>query len=96
MADVVSEIINHGKPPPLTDEEREQRRIDAEIHLWECHRRDEERQAAYQREQAIKAEAARREAAIAAEQEKTGYGANGTNTTNAKPASENCATFVRW
>ena len=55
-----------GKLPRLSDEEREQRRANHEVYLWECQQRDEQRRLEYQQEQAASAEAAEREAAIAA------------------------------
>jgi hypothetical protein len=73
VADVVSAIINNGKLPPLTDEEKAQRRIDNQIYLAQCRERDEERRAEYLEHQALEAAAVeheRRVAAAAAAREK--------------------------
>jgi hypothetical protein len=43
VADVVADISSHGKLPPLSDEEREQRRIENELYRWQCQQREEER-----------------------------------------------------
>ena len=66
VADVVSEINSHGKPPLLSDEERYQRRLDNQLYLAKCRERDEQRRREYQQDQAAREEAAQREAAIAA------------------------------
>jgi hypothetical protein len=64
VADVAADIKSHGKLPPLSDEEREQRRIEKEIWRWECQQREEERAFERERQQAEVESAARAEAAI--------------------------------
>jgi hypothetical protein len=65
VADVVASIVNSGKPPPLSDEERETRRLQNEMYRWECDQRREQRRI----EQRIKQEALEAEQeAIAREQ----------------------------
>jgi hypothetical protein len=63
VADVVASIVNHGKPPPLSDEDREIRRLEKEAYRWECRRRDEERRIERERREAERAEAASAELA---------------------------------
>jgi len=65
---VADAIRCHYRLPELSQEEREQRRIENELYRWECQQRGEQRAFEYQQQQAAEAEAARREAAIAAEQ----------------------------
>ena len=52
VADVAAQIANHGKLPPLSDEEREQRRVENELYRWECQQREEQRAFEYQQRQA--------------------------------------------
>jgi hypothetical protein len=68
IADVVADITNHGKPPPLSEEEIEQRRLDLEAHERLCRAREEEWHAEYRRKEAAKLEAAQRQAIAAAQQ----------------------------
>src|SRR5262249_26910730 len=63
VADVVASIVNHGKLPPLSDEEKERRRIEHEIYRWQCQQRDEEQAFERERREAEKAEAASAELA---------------------------------
>jgi hypothetical protein len=63
---VAAEMSGHGLRP-LSDEEREQRRIENELWRWECQQREEQRRFEYEQQQAIKAEAAGRDRRIAAE-----------------------------
>jgi hypothetical protein len=67
IADVVAEISNHGKPTPLSKEERHQRQIDQQIYLEQCRQRDEQWSLEYRQQQAAKLEAFQRQAAIAAQ-----------------------------
>ena len=69
VADVVSEISNQGKLPPLTHEQVERRKIDAEIYLLECRRREEERRAEAQRRLAEAQALAEEDRRIARQQE---------------------------
>jgi hypothetical protein len=71
VSDIASEIKNQGKLPPLTPEQIEQRKIDAEIYQWVCHRRDEERRAEHERKLAKATAAAERERRDALERERT-------------------------
>jgi hypothetical protein len=64
VADVVADISSRGQLPPLSDEEREQRRIANELYRWECQQREEERAFEYQQRQAEAESAARHEAAL--------------------------------
>ena len=68
VADVVSEIKNQGKLPPLTDEQIAQRKVDAEIYQAECQWRDQERRAESDRKQAVAAAMAEHERRVALEQ----------------------------
>jgi hypothetical protein len=52
VADVVAEITSYGKLPPLSDEERETRRIERELYRWQCQQREEERAFEYRERQA--------------------------------------------
>jgi hypothetical protein len=52
VADVVAAIRNHGKLPPLSEQEIEQRRIANELYHWECQRREEQRAFEYRERQA--------------------------------------------
>ena len=52
VADVVAAITSAGKLPPLSDEEREIRRLEKEAYRRECRRRDEERRIDRERQQA--------------------------------------------
>jgi hypothetical protein len=61
VADVVAAIVNDRKLPPLSDEEREQRRLDHQLYIEECRERDEQWRIEYQQEQAAKAERERAE-----------------------------------
>jgi hypothetical protein len=63
VADVVADIISAGKLPPLSDAEKEQRRIDREIYRWECQQRDEQRRIEYEERQAEAEAVARAEQA---------------------------------
>jgi hypothetical protein len=64
VADVVADISSAGKPPPLSDKEREQRRIENELYRWQCQQRAEERAFEYQQRQQEAESLARHEAAI--------------------------------
>jgi hypothetical protein len=66
VADVVKAIVNNGKLPPLTDEEKTQRCIDNQIHLAQCRERDEERRAEYLEHQALEAAAVEHERRVTA------------------------------
>src|SRR5215831_7270991 len=65
VADVVDDITSAGKLPPLSDEEREIRRLEKEAYRWECQQRDEERRIERERQQAEAEAAARHAAALA-------------------------------
>jgi hypothetical protein len=64
IADVVREIQSAGKLLPLSDAEREQRRIAIELYRWECRQREEERRLERDRQQAEAEAVARQEAAL--------------------------------
>jgi hypothetical protein len=64
VADVVADIYSTGKLPPLSDAEREQRRIEKEIWRWKCQQREEERAFERERQQAEAEAVARHEAAL--------------------------------
>jgi hypothetical protein len=64
VADVVADIYSTGKLPPLSDAEREQRRIEKEIWRWECQQREEGRAFERERQQQELEAAARHEAAL--------------------------------
>jgi hypothetical protein len=68
IADVVADIRSQGKPPQLTAEEIEQRRLDHEAHERLCREREAEWHAEYQRRAAVKQQMARRGAMVAAQQ----------------------------
>jgi type IV secretory pathway VirB10-like protein len=65
VADVVGAIRNQGKLPPLTPEQIEQRKLDAQLHALACIERDEQFRLEWERKKAAEAEATRHQAAIA-------------------------------
>src|SRR5215813_2694119 len=69
VADVACAIKNQGKLPPLTNEDIERRKIDAEIYQLECQLRGEERRAESERKLAQAAAVAEQERRIALEQD---------------------------
>jgi hypothetical protein len=64
VADVAAEITSHGKLPPLSDEEREQRRIEIEAFREKQAWRAQERRIERERREAEAEAVARHEAAI--------------------------------
>jgi hypothetical protein len=63
-------LTSYGKLPPLSDEEREQRRLEKELYRWERQQREEQRAFEHRRKQAEQAAEANRQAAIVAAQER--------------------------
>jgi hypothetical protein len=59
-------LTSYGKLPPLSDEEREQRRLEKELYRWERQQREEQRAFEHRRKQAEQAAEANRPAAIVA------------------------------
>jgi hypothetical protein len=65
VADVVADICSHGKLPPLTPEQIEQRKLDAQLHAVAWLERDEERRFEHERKRAAQQAEAQRQATIA-------------------------------
>jgi hypothetical protein len=63
VADVVAEISSTGKLPPLSDEERETRRLQNELYRWQSEQRREQRRFERERQQQEQEAIARQEAA---------------------------------
>jgi hypothetical protein len=65
VSDIAAEIANAGKPLPLTLEQIQQRKLDAQLHALACLQRDEERRFERERKRVEAEEEAQRQAAIA-------------------------------
>jgi hypothetical protein len=65
VADVVADICSQGKLPPLTPEQIEQRKLDAQLHALACLQRDEERRVEWERKKAAQQAEEQRQATIA-------------------------------
>jgi hypothetical protein len=69
VSDIAAEMANAGKPLPLTLEQIEQRKLDAQLHALACLQRDEERRYERERQRVEAEEEAKRQAAIVARQQ---------------------------